>query len=254
MFERYTERARRVLFLARYEAGQAGSVSIEPEHVLLGLLREGKGLTSRVFAEAKLSGDVVRGQFEQRRSTNGSADIPFSGATKDVLRLAAEESDRLLHNHIGTEHLLLGLLRQESSPAARVLHAAGVNLNRVREQIVLVGSRDELDRAPGDARASRDQPLSSSAPSYEIRIARVVSTGGTSMTGGPRSWATTGMTLLDLLARVSEVVPTRIELPDQISGSDRYDIDITVPRDVTPEDMHHILAHAERCGINSSGC
>src|SRR6185369_7926441 len=126
MFERYTERARRVLFFARYEATQMGSTSIETEHLLLGLIREGKGLTSRIFARSHLSLDSIRKEIEGRtvfrEKVATSVDIPFSADTKRVLQFAAEEADRLLHTYIGTEHLLLGILREERSVAASILY------------------------------------------------------------------------------------------------------------------------------------
>lgn len=140
MFERYTERARRVLFFARYEASQLGSVSIETEHLLLGLIREGKGLTSRIFARSHLSLENIRKEIEVRtvlrEKVSTSVEIPFSAETKHVLQFAAEEADRLLHNYIGTEHLLLGLLREEQSVAASILVEKGMRLHTVREDIV----------------------------------------------------------------------------------------------------------------------
>ena len=99
MFERYTERARRVLFFARYEASQLGSISIETEHLLLGLIREGKGLTSRIFARSHLSLESIRKEIEGRtvfrEKVSTSVEIPFSAETKRVLQFAAEEADRL---------------------------------------------------------------------------------------------------------------------------------------------------------------
>jgi len=140
MFERYTERARRVLFFARYEASQLGSVSIETEHLLLGLIREGKGLTSRIFARSHLSLENIRKEIEDRtvlrEKVSTSVEIPFSAETKHVLQFAAEEADRLLHNYIGTEHLLLGLLREEQAVAASILVEKGMRLHAVREDIV----------------------------------------------------------------------------------------------------------------------
>ncbi len=140
MFERYTERARRVLFFARYEATQLGSTSIETEHLLLGLIREGKGLTSRIFARSHLSLDSIRKEIEGRtvfrEKVSTSVEIPFSGETKRVLPFAAEEADRLLHTYIGTEHLLLGILREERSVAASILYEKGMRLASVREDIV----------------------------------------------------------------------------------------------------------------------
>jgi len=140
MFERYTERARRVLFFARYEATQLGSTAIETEHLLLGLIREGKGLTSRIFTRSHLSLESIRKEIEGRtvfrEKVSTSVDIPFSSETKRVLQYAAEEADRLLHTYIGTEHLLLGLLREERSVAASILSEKGMRLSSVREDIV----------------------------------------------------------------------------------------------------------------------
>ncbi len=140
MFERYTERARRVLFFARYEATQLGSTAIETEHLLLGLIREGKGLTSRIFTRSHLSLENIRKEIEGRtvfrEKVSTSVDIPFSSETKRVLQFAAEEADRLLHTYIGTEHLLLGLLREERSVAASILYEKGMRLSSVREDIV----------------------------------------------------------------------------------------------------------------------
>src|SRR5216117_3700216 len=164
MFERYTERARRVLFFARYEASQLGSISIETEHLLLGLIREGKGLTSRIFARSHLSLENIRKEIEGRtvfrEKVSTSVEIPFSAETKRVLQFAAEEADRLLHNYIGTEHLLLGILREERSVAASILMEKGMRLNTVREDIVqLLNEKTSLTRVketPLLAEFSRD--------------------------------------------------------------------------------------------------
>ncbi len=140
MFERYTERARRVLFFARYEATQLGSTSIETEHLLLGLIREGKGLTSRIFARSHLSLESIRKDIEGRtvfrEKVSTSVEIPFSAETKRVLQYSAEEADRLLHTYIGTEHLLLGLLREEPFVASALLREKGMRLANVRDDIV----------------------------------------------------------------------------------------------------------------------
>src|ERR1043166_4688773 len=119
MFERYTERARRVLFFARYEATQLGSMSIETEHLLLGLILEGKGLTSRIFARSHLSLESIRKEIEGRtifrEKVSTSVEIPFSPDTKRVL---------------------LGILREERSVAASILTDKGMRLASVREDIV----------------------------------------------------------------------------------------------------------------------
>jgi ATP-dependent Clp protease ATP-binding subunit ClpC len=164
MFERYTERARRVLFFARYEASQLGSISIETEHLLLGLIREGKGLTSRIFARSHLSLENIRKEIEGRtvfrEKVSTSVEIPFSTETKRVLQYAADEADRLLHNYIGTEHLLLGILREERSVAASILMEKGMRLQSVREDIQqLLSEKTTLTRVketPLLAEFSRD--------------------------------------------------------------------------------------------------
>lgn len=164
MFERYTERARRVLFFARYEASQLGSISIETEHLLLGLIREGKGLTSRIFARSHLSLENIRKEIEGRtvfrEKVSTSVEIPFSTETKRILQHAAEEADRLLHNYVGTEHLLLGILREERSVAAAILSEKSMQLGSVREDIVqLLNDKTSLTRVketPLLAEFSRD--------------------------------------------------------------------------------------------------
>src|SRR5690349_20428276 len=116
MFERYTEKARRVIFFARYEASQFGSPYIETEHLLLGLLREDKALTNR-FLPRDVSVESIRRQIEEhtlvRERIPTSVDLPVSNECKHVLKYAAEEADSLSHAHVGTEHLLLGLLREK---------------------------------------------------------------------------------------------------------------------------------------------
>jgi ATP-dependent Clp protease ATP-binding subunit ClpC len=136
MFERFTESARRVLFFARYEVSQLGATSIEPEHVLLGLIRENKGIVARILALSEVSPDDIRRQIESRSTFREkiatSVEIPFSVETKRVLQFTAEEADRLGHSYIGTEHLLLALLREERSAAASILTTLGLRLDEVR--------------------------------------------------------------------------------------------------------------------------
>jgi len=138
MFERYTEKARRVIFFARYEASQFGSPYIETEHLLLGLLREDKALTNR-FLRSHASIESIRKQIEGRTTirekVSTSVDLPLSPECKRVLAYAAEEAERLQHKHIGTEHLLLGLLREDKSFAAEILHERGLRLSTIREEL-----------------------------------------------------------------------------------------------------------------------
>ena len=138
MFERYTEKARRVIFFARYEASQFGSREIDTEHLLLGLLRETSTLISKLEAQGS-SADSIRKKIESRATLgekiSTSVDLPISNGSKRVLRYAAEESERLAHRHIGTEHLVLGLLREKDGLAALLLEEAGLNLESLREEI-----------------------------------------------------------------------------------------------------------------------
>lgn len=138
MFERYTEKARRTIFFGRYEASQFGSSYIEAEHLLLGLLREDKELANR-FLGSHAAVESIRQQIE-RHTTPGekvptSVDLPLSHESKHVLAYAAEEAERLHHEHIGTAHLLLGLLREEKCFAAQLLRERGLTLDSVREQV-----------------------------------------------------------------------------------------------------------------------
>jgi ATP-dependent Clp protease ATP-binding subunit ClpC len=138
MFERYTEKARRVIFFARYEASQFGSPNIETEHLLLGLLREDKALTIR-FLRSHVSVESIRKQIEGntaiREKVSTSVDLPLSNECKRILAYAAEEAERLGHKHIGTEHLLLGLLREEKCFAAAILLERGLKLEAIREEL-----------------------------------------------------------------------------------------------------------------------
>jgi ATP-dependent Clp protease ATP-binding subunit ClpC len=134
MFERYTEKARRVIFFARYEASQFGSPYIETEHLLLGLL----ALTNR-FLRSHDAFESIRKQIEGhtiiREKASTSVDLPLSNESKRVLAYAAEEADRLSHKHIGTEHLLLGLLRQQDSFVAKLVNERGMLIDAARSLI-----------------------------------------------------------------------------------------------------------------------
>jgi ATP-dependent Clp protease ATP-binding subunit ClpC len=140
MFERYTESARRVLFFARYEASALGGSTIETDHILLGLTREAKGIVCEVFALSHVSLKNIRHEIEARTRSGeklpDSVEIAFSDASKRALSFAAEEADRLHHPYIGTEHLLLGLLRESASLTATTLAAQGLSVEKVREDII----------------------------------------------------------------------------------------------------------------------
>src|ERR1700722_4842655 len=138
VFERYTEKARRVIFFARYEASQYGSPYIETEHLLLGLLREDKQLANR-FLRTHGSIDSIRKEIESRITVreriSTSVEVPLSQECKRILNFAAEEAERLGNKHVGTEHLLLGVLREEKSFGAEILQERGLRLAAVREEL-----------------------------------------------------------------------------------------------------------------------
>ncbi len=150
MFEKFTEKAKRILFLARYEASQQGSKVIGTEHILLGLLKEGEETTRELFTRANVSMDLLQAELERRNppreKLSTSVEIPFSDETKKALQFAEEEAERLMHPHIGTEHLLLGLLRLEDSVAGRMLAERGMRLFAVREDAVNIYKRRALPK------------------------------------------------------------------------------------------------------------
>jgi ATP-dependent Clp protease ATP-binding subunit ClpC len=154
MFERYTEKARRTIFFARYEASQFGSPYIETEHLLLGLLREDKALAEAIVPSHETV-EEVRRQIESRtmvrEKVSTSVDLPLSNECRRVLAYAAEEAERLSHKHIGTEHLLLGLLREEKCFATELLHQRGVRLAEMRERLEQSSEASEAPtgRTPG---------------------------------------------------------------------------------------------------------
>jgi ketosteroid isomerase-like protein len=138
MFERFTEKARRVIFFARYEASQYGSHSIETEHLLLGLVRQDPQLLKQFLGE-KADAEEIRAEVE-RHITKGeriatSVEVPLTAECKQSLKFATEESERLGHRAIGTEHLLLGLLRMENGLAARILRERGAESAAIRQNV-----------------------------------------------------------------------------------------------------------------------
>jgi ATP-dependent Clp protease ATP-binding subunit ClpC len=139
MFERFTDRARRVVVLAQEEAARLKHNYIGTEHVLLGLLREDGGVAARALTDLGISLDAVRQQVEEiigvgKKAVSGH--IPFTPRAKKVLELSLRESLQLGHDYIGTEHILLGLIREGEGVAAQVLVRLGADLNRVRETVI----------------------------------------------------------------------------------------------------------------------
>jgi ATP-dependent Clp protease ATP-binding subunit ClpC len=156
MFERYRQDARRAIFFARWEAQQSGSVYIEPEHLLLGLTHEADAKANQLFSLTAHT-ENFRKQLTPHSSTKHSAseDLPLSNAGKRVLAYTAEEAERLASKPIGTEHLLLGLLREKKSDVPAALAAAGIDLHSARNRIRENRGLPILDRETED----KDIPL-----------------------------------------------------------------------------------------------
>ena len=151
MFERFTDRARRVVVLAQEEARLLDHNYIGTEHLLLGLVHEGEGIAARVLRTAGVDLDLLRAAVEDiigRGDSTPSGHIPFTPSAKKVLELSLREALELGHNYIGTEHLLLGLIRQEDGVAAVTLAARGLDLERTRRQVVEITSGAKADVEP----------------------------------------------------------------------------------------------------------
>ncbi len=139
MFERFTERARRVIVWAQDEAKRLNHSAVGTEHLLLGIVREGEGVASKVLESLNISPERIRAEIESaigRGDRTPYEEVAFTPRAKRVLELALDEARRLGHNYIGTEHLLLGLIREGEGVAARVLEAMGADLERVRAQVI----------------------------------------------------------------------------------------------------------------------
>src|SRR5512133_170495 len=159
MFERFTDRARRVVVLAQEEARHLDHNYIGTEHLLLGLVHEAEGVAAQALAQLGVSLEAVRAQVEEiigRGQSAPTGHIPFTPRSKKVLELSLREALQLGHNYIGTEHILLGLIREGEGVAAQVLVKLGADLNRVRQQVLqqLSGSSGSGDpgREPAEGR------------------------------------------------------------------------------------------------------
>ncbi len=139
MWQRFTERARKVILLGQEEAARMGSSHVGTEHVLLGLVREQEGVAAQVLERMGVSLNKLRAEIENHivpRQETGGSEPKLTPRAKRVLELAADEARRLKHNYIGTEHLLLALVREKDGIAAKLLRKFGLNLEKVREQVI----------------------------------------------------------------------------------------------------------------------
>src|SRR5207302_1075821 len=160
MHDKFTERVRKVIYLAREEAARLQHDYIGTEHLLLGVIREGEGIAATVLNNLGLDLDRIRQEVENMVSASGGTmtigEIPFTPRAKRVLELAVEEARSLGHNYVGTEHLLLGLIREGEGVAAKVLLELGVDRKRVREETLkLLGGAPS---ASGSSERTEERP------------------------------------------------------------------------------------------------
>jgi len=189
MFERYSERSRRIIFFARYEALQYGSPVIAPEHVLLGLLREDKTVVGRFFPfRTDLGTDKIRAEVETRAVVRDrisqSAELQLSAQTKKVLFYASEESRKQKNRFIGPDHLLIGLLREERSVAAEILIQFGLQVNDIRNELsrrsvdgtIFSAVKKEPSKTPSVSEFTRDLTELAASGKFDPLIGRAAET------------------------------------------------------------------------------
>ena len=180
MFEKYNEKARRALFFARYEASKLGSKVIESEHLLLGILREGEDIIKEIFARFNVKPEDVRREIEGDRifveRISSTAELPLSEESKKILAYASHEAESMMHPYVGTEHLLIGLLRVDGCVAGRLLTARGFNLYGVREETISLIKEREVSKQkkelPFLAEYSRDLTQLAGTGTFDPLIGR----------------------------------------------------------------------------------
>jgi uncharacterized protein (TIGR03435 family) len=238
MFNRFTARARRVLFYARSQVSQLGSRAIEPEHILLGMLDEGNGLGCRILAETDVALDDLHSDI-LRRLTGGervsdSDEIPFSASCQRALQYAVEEADRLLHNEVGTEHLLLGLLREDRSVAAHVLAARGLTIEAVREAIVELLSHGAPPEPPGPPPTPANTYQWPWIPFVPSRTVHILHSGMRSPEepvinhAGP-VFSAYGFTLENIIVRAWEGSRWHVDITPELRDDARFDFLMVLP-------------------------
>jgi len=253
MFDRFTTQAVQVLFQARSEAGQLGSGAIEPEHILLGMLDGSRGCGSLLLARISgelgdLRGDIVR-RLNRREDVPESEDIPLSQSCQRALQYAVEEADRLLHNGVGTEHLLLGLLREEGSVPAEVLAARRVKFETVREAIVESLSRGESPEPPGPPLIPANTYSWPRIPFVPSRTVHILHSGAQWPTppiinnAGP-VFSAYGFTLEEIILRAWDGNRWHVEIPPALRNDARFDFLMVLPEPEPPATCLALLQSA----------
>src|SRR6185312_2513987 len=160
MFGRFTERAQKVLALAQEEAVRLGHNNIGTEHILLGLIREGEGIAAKALVALGLGLEKVQDEVETLigRGQEQPKDIAYTPRAKKVIELSMDEARKLGHTYVGTEHILLGLIREGEGVAARVLNNLGVSLNNARQQVLQLLGRSEAVSSNHNTQANMSTP------------------------------------------------------------------------------------------------
>lgn len=174
MFGRFTERAQKVLALAQEEAIRLGHNNIGTEHILLGLVREGEGIAAKALYALGLGSDKIQKEVENLigRGQETSQTIHYTPRAKKVIELSMDEARKLGHSYVGTEHVLLGLIREGEGVAARVLNNLGVSLNKARQQVLQLLGSNESGGHQGSASANASTPTLDSLARDLTAIAR----------------------------------------------------------------------------------
>jgi ATP-dependent Clp protease ATP-binding subunit ClpC len=174
MFGRFTERAQKVLALAQEEAIRLGHNNIGTEHILLGLVREGEGIAAKALNGLGLGSDKIQKEVENLigKGQETSQTIHYTPRAKKVIELSMDEARKLGHSYVGTEHILLGLIREGEGVAARVLNNLGVSLNKARQQVLQLLGSNESGGHQGGASASANTPTLDSLARDLTAIAR----------------------------------------------------------------------------------
>lgn len=251
MFDRFTVRATRVLLHARAQASELGGATIEPEHILLGLLEERQGLGCRILARngvgQNLRADLVRHLAGQERVPK-SKELPFSVSCQRALGYAVEEADLLLQDAIGTEHLLLGLLREEQSVAAAILSARGLTGKEVRQAIRELSRGEEPD-PPGPPPAPANTYRWPQIPFVPSRTVHILYSG--------MQWPTQpvinfpgsalsayGFTLEEIVVRAWDGNRWQVDIPPELRSDVRYDFLMVLPQEDTRDTCLGLLQSA----------
>jgi uncharacterized protein (TIGR03435 family) len=251
MFDRFTARALRVLFHARSQASELGATAIEPEHILLGVLHEGEGIGNGILARSVdlqiLRNDIV-GRVNGHQQVPKSDEIPFSDSCQHALEYALEEAERLSHSPVGTEHLLLGVLREEDSVAAEVLRARGLTFEGLREAIVelCVADEPEPPGPPSTPANTYKWPQIPFVPSRTIHILHsgmqwptqpVINHAGT-------VFSAYGFTLEEIIVRAWAGSRWYVDIARDRCDHERFDFLMVLPQEETWETCLGLLRSA----------